>query len=73
MVPNEMGDSNSGYQLLDAAAVAGRLGVSIHTLAQWRYAGSGPRYMRVGKHVRYRWSDIEIWLAEQTINPGDAT
>ena len=35
------------------------------TLEQWRYRGIGPRYVKVGRDVRYRWSDVEKWLDEQ--------
>jgi predicted DNA-binding transcriptional regulator AlpA len=42
--------------------VAAHLGVPEKTLAEWRYKGTGPRYFRVGKHVRYRWLDVEKWL-----------
>ena len=40
-------------------------GVPVKTLEMWRYKGTGPKYMRVGKYVRYRWSDVEAWLAAQ--------
>ena len=35
------------------------------TLAEWRYRGIGPRYLTIGRDVRYRWSDVEEWLASQ--------
>lgn len=31
------------------------------TLAQWRYMGKGPRYLKLGGHVRYRREDIDAW------------
>lgn len=34
------------------------------TLAKWRYEGTGPAYIRVGKHVRYPADDFEAWLAK---------
>ena len=36
------------------------------TLRQWRHKGTGPQWTRVGRHVRYRWSDVEAWLDSQT-------
>jgi predicted DNA-binding transcriptional regulator AlpA len=39
------------------------------TLAEWRSRGLGPRYLTVGRDVRYRWSDVEEWLAEQQTEP----
>lgn len=38
------------------------LGVPETTLSQWRWRGTGPRWSKVGRHVRYRWSDVEEWL-----------
>lgn len=35
------------------------------TLKQWRHKGTGPQWTRVGRHVRYRWPDIDRWLEGQ--------
>jgi predicted DNA-binding transcriptional regulator AlpA len=34
------------------------------TLSQWRYLGIGPKAVKVGTTLRYRWSDVEAWLEE---------
>ncbi|HUC37959.1 MAG TPA: helix-turn-helix domain-containing protein [Acidimicrobiales bacterium] len=34
------------------------------TLYQWHHRGIGPRALKVGRHLRYRPSDIESWLKE---------
>jgi excisionase family DNA binding protein len=57
-------------KLLTLAEVAEALGVPVATLYQWRYKGTGPRGIRVGRHVRYRATDIEAWLAEQAAAQG---
>lgn len=44
------------------AEVAAFLKVPVATLAQWTYRGTGPRTIKVGRHVRYRWVDVERWL-----------
>jgi len=36
-----------------------------HTLEQWRSQGKGPKYFKVGRHVRYRWVDVNSWLDAQ--------
>lgn len=41
------------------------LGVPITTLHQWRYKHTGPKACKVGRHLRYRWADVEKWLDEQ--------
>jgi predicted DNA-binding transcriptional regulator AlpA len=48
--------------LVDEAALAQRLGVSRATLQSWRYAGRGPTYIKVGRFIRYRNSDVEAFL-----------
>ncbi|MEU5668965.1 helix-turn-helix domain-containing protein [Micromonospora sp. NPDC047753] len=45
--------------------VAEYLGVPIQTLYQWRHRSVGPRGSKVGRHVRYRWDDVEKWLDDQ--------
>lgn len=36
------------------------------TIANWRSEGTGPPFIRVGGHdIRYRWADIEAWIAQQ--------
>ena len=32
----------------------------------WRHKGTGPRGIRVGKHLRYRREDVEAWLEERS-------
>lgn len=39
--------------------------IPLKTLAQWRSRGVGPKYRKVGRHVRYDWADIHAWLARQ--------
>jgi hypothetical protein len=36
------------------------------TMARWRRTGKGPRFIRVGKKIAYRRSDLEAWLDGQT-------
>ena len=43
-------------------------GIPVATLAQWRWRGVGPAYLKLGRHVRYDWADVEQWLAAQTRN-----
>lgn len=45
--------------------VADYLRIPVKTLAQWAYLGVGPPYQKVGRHTRYRWSDVEQWLDQQ--------
>lgn len=45
--------------------LADRYGVPVKTPAQWASKGTGPRYARFGRHVRYRLSDVLDWEREQ--------
>jgi predicted DNA-binding transcriptional regulator AlpA len=49
--------------LLDQSAVSMRLKVAVRTLERWRTVGFGPRWVKVGRAVRYREDDVETWLA----------
>lgn len=46
------------------------LALQPQTLAAWTSRGEGPPYIKVGRSVRYRKSDIEAWLESRTIRPG---
>ena len=49
---------------LTQGELANKLGVTTHTLQDWRHAGRGPRYIDMGgRAVRYCWSDVQTWLA----------
>lgn len=50
-------------QLLTPAKLAEHLEVSTGTLANWRSAGTGPKYIRLSGVVRYRIDAIEKWIA----------
>lgn len=43
------------------------LGVPVPTLYQWRHRGVGPRVRVVGRHLRYRWEDVENWVEQQAV------
>lgn len=54
-----------GRPLATRAQVAEYLGLPERTLVDWGYQNKGPNYTHVGRHVRYRWADVERWLREQ--------
>jgi len=45
-------------KLFDQKTAAHLLGVSVRTLERHRVAGSGPRFARLGRLVRYRQQDL---------------
>lgn len=54
-------------QLITVQELAQYLGVPVGTLYQWRYRREGPPGFRVGRHVRYRWKDVEDWISQQMV------
>ena len=42
--------------------VAERLGLSVATLRAWRHRGKGPRFLRLGRSVRYLPSDVDDFV-----------
>jgi excisionase family DNA binding protein len=52
-------------RLLTVQDLADYLGVSVATIYAWRYRQLGPPGFRIGKHLRFRWSDIERWIEDR--------
>jgi hypothetical protein len=48
--------------LLTEEAAAKRLAIKIKTLQKWRVTGDGPRYVKVGRSVRYRVEELEAFI-----------
>lgn len=46
--------------------VAAALNTSTVGLAQMRYRGTGPKFVKRGSRVLYRWSDVAAYLDGQT-------
>lgn len=51
---------------------AAYLDIKPHTLAVWRWKGTGPAFIRVGRRIRYRQADLDAWLAQHTVLSGGA-
>jgi predicted DNA-binding transcriptional regulator AlpA len=54
------------------AEVADALQTTTGSLAQMRFRGDGPKFVRVGRRkVMYRWADVESWIADSTRTRSD--
>lgn len=51
------------------AEIAAWLQIPLATIYDWRHRGIGPPVHKVGRHLRYRRSELEAWLAERTDAP----
>ena len=58
-------------RLLDPAAVAEYLGVTVATLADWRYRCRGPAYVKVERLVRYTPESIQRYVEGSTTEPSE--
>ncbi|REK81349.1 DNA-binding protein [Rhodococcus erythropolis] len=46
--------------------VATFLGCTRQRLAALRHQGRGPKFVKIGQRVAYRWSDVNSWVDAQT-------
>ena len=51
--------------LVDQNVVCAALGKSSAWAERSRWAGTGPRFKKVGRHVRYIKADVLAWLEQQ--------
>ena len=49
-------------KLLHPKEFAELAGVPLATVYKWNHEGTGPIVIRVGRHVRYRPSDVDAWI-----------
>ena len=52
-------------ELLSTEDVADVLGIPLATLRKWRFEGRGPKGFRIGRHVRFRPSEVQRWIEDQ--------
>ena len=52
-------------RLLTQDEVAELLKLSVRTVERLRVSGTGPKFLRILRSVRYRPSDVEAWLASR--------
>ena len=60
---------NDERRTLTDIEVAARLGVSRFTVRSWRLKGSGPRFLKMGRAVRYRQEDVQEYEQQVLVNP----
>jgi Helix-turn-helix domain len=62
--------SNDPDALLCEVQAADFLCLSPRTLQGWRLEGTGPRFVRAGRAIRYRRRDLIAWIDENTVERG---
>jgi len=56
-----MRSSDADRRHLTVKDLAEREAVTVKTVYKWNEQGTGPRYLRIGKHCRYRFTDVITW------------
>jgi predicted DNA-binding transcriptional regulator AlpA len=54
-------NENTDDKWITRQDLADRYGVPVKTPAEWASKGTGPRYAKIGRHVRYLLSDVIDW------------
>jgi predicted DNA-binding transcriptional regulator AlpA len=54
--------------LLTQDEVADLLKLSVRTVERLRVSGTGPKFRRILRSIRYRPEDVQSWLASQLVS-----
>jgi len=56
---------NQTDRIMTVSEVAEYVAMSASTLNKLRLFGGGPRYLKLGRSVRYRASDVDAWISSR--------
>ena len=68
VTPAERGQMSDTTRALTEREVAELLGLSVATLRAWRHRGRGPRFLRLGRSVRYLPSDVAEFVRASAVD-----
>ena len=73
MIRDELGSSGVAMttrrtKALTERQVAEQLGLSVATLRAWRHRGKGPRFLRLGRSVRYLPADVDEFVRASAVD-----
>ena len=54
-------------EALDTHQAAARAGLAPGTMRKLRIRGEGPRFLKLGRAVRYRSADLDEWLSGRIV------
>lgn len=66
-----MPDISREFDLLSEAEYANLTGRKIQAVRNERAKGRGPAFVRLGRTVKYRRSDVSAWIASRLVDPGN--
>jgi len=64
----QRGQMSDTTRALTEREVAELLGLSVATLRAWRHRGKGPRFLRLGRSVRYLPSDLADFVRASAVD-----
>ncbi len=64
----ERGQTSDTTRALTEREVAELLGLSVATLRAWRHRGKGPRFLRLGRSVRYLPADVDDFVRASAVD-----
>lgn len=64
----ERGQMSETTRALPEREVAELLGLSVATLRAWRHRGKGPRFLRLGRSVRYLPADVADFVRASAVD-----
>ncbi len=56
-------------EYLSPRQVSQLTGIEAGTLANWRWSGRGPDFVRLGRSIRYPKQDLQHWIEAQRQKP----
>jgi excisionase family DNA binding protein len=62
-----MQETTQAPEFFDEKRLCAVLGISSVTATKWRAKAKGPPFIKVGRLVRYRRSDVDTWLRSNTV------
>lgn len=63
--------SKSEAEYVDTVGASKLTGLSTRALDTLRHRGNGPRYLRLGKRIRYRIDDLRAWMERDAVPASD--
>lgn len=66
MITTNVQNQPLARRLLNNDDTADQLGISRRTLPVWRVQGKGPKFIKIGKLVRYDESEVTAWIEANT-------
>lgn len=72
-VPVMKDETRQKLGLITPDELAETLKITVTTLQSWRCDGQGPEYIKLGKQVFYRLTDVKDWIASHPSESKDGS